>query len=144
MTLSVKKFDELTAVEIYEILRARSEIFVTEQKIMCTDPDGVDYEALHCFYMENGRVSAYLRAYAFDGGAVKIGRVLTMVHGQGLGTRLVNESFPKIKEYFECKKIVVSAQKQALGFYEKMGFTVTSDEYLEEGVVHIAMEKNLV
>ncbi len=38
------------------------------------------------------------------------------------------------------KKIVMDAQKYAIGFYEKFGFIVTSDEFLEEGVVHVKME----
>ncbi len=140
MSLIVKKFDELTPTEVYEILRARAEIFVAEQRIVCADPDGVDYDALHCFYCENGRISAYLRAYTISEGTAKIGRVLTMTHGRGDGTRLMRESMPEIRERLGCDKIFVSAQKQAYGFYEKMGFLPTTEEYLEEGIVHIGME----
>ena len=38
------------------------------------------------------------------------------------------------------KKITMDAQKHAVGFYEKFGFKVTSDEFLEEQVVHVVME----
>ena len=38
-----KFFDELTARELYEIVRARQEIFLMEQNIVCRDFDGVDY-----------------------------------------------------------------------------------------------------
>ena len=40
-----------------------------------------------------------------------------------------------------CRKVSMSAQKQAVRFYEKLGFEVTSGEFLEEGVVHNVMEK---
>ncbi|MBQ9531875.1 MAG: GNAT family N-acetyltransferase [Eubacterium sp.] len=132
----IKKFDELSPKEIYEILRSRGEIFVKEQKICCTDPDGVDYESVHFFCMNEGRVSAYLRAFQYDENTVKIGRVLTLVHRNGLGSELMKTAIKKIPEIFNCEKIYVAAQKQAIPFYEHCGFTVTSGEYLEEGIPH--------
>lgn len=35
--------------------------------------------------------------------------------------------------------IVLHAQKHAQGFYEKLGFAVTSPEFLEEGILHVEM-----
>lgn len=31
-------------------------------------------------------------------------------------------------------------QKHAIGFYEKFGFRIVSDEFLEEGIIHVTME----
>lgn len=45
-----------------------------------------------------------------------------------------------IKDTMDYKKIYIVAQKQAIGFYEKFGFEVTSDEFLEDGIPHVAME----
>ena len=53
MNLISKKFNELSTTEIYEILKARSEIFILEQNIHYQDMDGVDYNSLHCFFMES-------------------------------------------------------------------------------------------
>ena len=139
----IKKFDELSSNEVYEILRSRAEVFVKEQKICCCDPDGVDYESAHIFCNENGRVSAYMRAFQYDKNTVKIGRVLTLVHKNGLGTQLMNTAISEIPKIFNCEKIYVAAQKQAVGFYEKCGFKITSGEYLEEGVPHFDMILNL-
>ena len=47
-----KYFDELTTKELYEILKARSEIFVVEQNCVYQDLDGVDYRSLHIFCEE--------------------------------------------------------------------------------------------
>ena len=63
MQLIAKKFDELTTKELYEILKARSEIFQMEQNIHYQDMDDIDYQSLHCFFMENNKVIAYLRAF---------------------------------------------------------------------------------
>ena len=35
------------------------------------------------------------------------------------------------------------SQKHAAGFYEKFGFKITSDEFLEEGIVHVMMEMDV-
>ncbi|MCM1308561.1 MAG: GNAT family N-acetyltransferase [Butyrivibrio sp.] len=140
-----KKFNELTAPELYEILKARAEIFVVEQKINYRDMDDVDYRSLHCFFREKERVGAYLRAYYRDGGSdtVQIGRVLTLKHGEGLGRRLMENSINVIKSKMPCSRICMDAQKHAVGFYEKFGFRPASDEFLEEGIIHIAMELEL-
>ena len=142
MNLISKKFNELSTTEIYEILKARSEIFILEQNIHCQDMDDIDYNSLHCFFMENNKVIAYLRAFYQDCNKdiVKIGRVLTLKHGKGVGKDLMEQSLKSIKEKMNCKKICMDAQKHAVGFYEKFGFKVVSNDFLEEGIIHVVME----
>jgi ElaA protein len=147
MAFYAKFFPELTSGEVYEILKSRAEIFVKEQKIIYVDEDNVDYESLHCFLTdeETGRVMAYFRAYrdVEDAGEVKIGRVLTVKHGVGDGKRLMRAGIAAIIERMPCRKIVMDAQKHAVGFYEKLGFLVTSDEFFEEGIVHVKMSMDI-
>ncbi len=138
-TLHTKFFGELTTRELYEILRARSEIFLLEQGIICQDLDRIDYDCLHCFLEKDGDIVAYLRAYRQESGEVKIGRVLSITHGIGLGTELMRQAIPKIKAAFGCTSIIIHAQKHAHEFYESVGFIATSSDFLEEGVVHVAM-----
>lgn len=145
MKLIAKNFNELTTTELYEILKARSEIFMMEQNIHYLDMDDIDYNSLHCFFMEENKVIAYLRAFYQEGNkdTVIIGRVLTLHHGNGIGRELMKQSLEAIKEKMKCRKIGMNAQKHAVGFYEKFGFKVTSDDFLEEGVVHVTMEIEL-
>lgn len=144
MQLIYKKFAELNTKELYEILKARAEIFILEQKINYQDMDNIDYDSLHCFFMEDNKVIAYLRAfYENNKDTVKIGRVLTLEHGKGIGQELMIQSIEVIKEKMKCQKIVMHAQKHAIGFYEKFGFKTVSDEFLEEGIVHVTMELEL-
>lgn len=140
MTFIAKKFAELTTTELYEILKSRMEIFMLEQEIHCLDMDNVDYESLHCFLWDGQRVTAYLRAYEVGEGTVKMGRVLSLRHGEGLGKLLMAKSIPAAKESFSCSKIWVDAQSHAAGFYEKLGFSVATEEFLEEGIPHLGME----
>ncbi len=145
MNLIVKKFGELTTKELYEILKARAEIFIMEQDINYQDMDDIDYKSVHFFFQEEDKIVAYLRAFypADKKENVQIGRVLTIEHGKGFGKKLLEESLIKIKEIFPCNKIVMDAQKHAISFYEQFGFIVTSDDFSEEGVIHVKMELDM-
>lgn len=136
-------FDELTTRQLYEIARARTEIFLLEQRIVCQDLDGVDYDALHCFLEEDGKVLAYLRAYRDEDGDVRIGRVLSVTHGIGHGSLLMKQAIPAIQRAFACERILIHAQKHAQGFYGEFGFRVTSPDFLEEGIPHVGMTLEL-
>ena len=139
MTFKAKLFGELTAAEIYEILKARSRVFQLEQNIHYLDEDDTDYDSLHCFFEENGQVTAYLRAFS-DNGKIRFGRVLTITRGLGHGRLLMARSVEAARERFGEYAIIMDAQKHAEGFYKKLGFVTTSGEFLEEGIVHVAME----
>lgn len=121
MKFIAKYFNELTSKELYEILKSRSEIFVIEQHITYQDMDNIDYNSLHCFIMENDRVIAYLRAFYQDNEEiVKVGRVLTIEHGNGIGRKLMEESLKAIKDKMNCKRIVMNAQKHAKVFMKNL------------------------
>lgn len=145
MKLKAKYFAELTAAEMYEILKSRAETFMLGQNIRCLDMDDVDYSARHYFIEEQGRVAGYLRAYYKDESrqTVKMGRVLTLDRGKGNGRRLMEFAFEDIKVNLPCERLYVEAQVQAQGFYSKMGFQVTSDVFMEEGIPHVMMEREL-
>ena len=40
-------------------------------------------------------------------------------------------------------KIEMNARKYAVGFYEKMGYKIVSNEFLEVGIAHYTMERKL-
>ena len=135
-----KKFSDLSPAELYEILKSRTEVFLLEQNIICQDMDDVDYDCLHCFLYDGKRAVACLRAFLSGEGEVTIGRVVSIEHKKGLGRELMQKSIEEVKKNFDCKKIVVHAQKQAEGYYEKMGFNTVSDEFMEENIPHVMME----
>ena len=135
-----KTFDELTTQEIYEILKSRAAVFVVEQNIVYQDMDDIDYESLHVFCEEDGKVTAYLRAFKVGEDVMRIGRVLTLQHGQGLGKMLLKYGLEEIRKRYSPRIIKMDSQCHAIGFYEKFGFRVCSDEFLEEGVMHVKME----
>lgn len=140
MQLIAKEFDKLTTTELYEILKARSAVFVVEQQCIYQDLDDLDYRSLHLFYRDQTAVAAYLRAFYKEKDVVQIGRVLTVKHGAGLGGRILHEGLKQVREKLPCRKIYIEAQSYAIGFYEREGFRVTSEEFLEDGIPHVQME----
>lgn len=139
MQVKSKFFSELTTTELYEILKAREEIFVVEQNCVYQDLDNKDYDSLHVFYEEDGIVTAYMRAFFKDDTTVQMGRVLSLRHGAGLGGRLLREGLIQIKDKMNPKQIYIEAQCYATGYYEREGFSVCSDEFLEDGIPHVQM-----
>ena len=139
MEIISKFFDELTIIELYEILKIRSKIFVVEQKCVYQDLDDIDYRSLHLFYKSDKNIIAYLRIYKKEEGIIQIGRVLTAEHGKGFGGKILKEAVSIIKEQMKPNKIYLEAQCYAIGFYEREGFKVCSEEFIEDGIPHVKM-----
>ena len=142
-SLKVKYFDELSTRELYEILRARAEVFAVEQNCVYQDLDGKDYKSLHVFFDRGESVTAYLRAFFKDGETVQMGRVLTTKRGIGLGAKLLKYAIEEIERRFNPKQIYIESQTHAVGFYEREGFKVCSDEFMDAGIPHVEMKLNL-
>lgn len=141
MEIVVKKFEELSVEELYEILRLRAEVFVVEQNCAYQDLDKIDKEAYHVYLQEEGKIVAYLRVIDKDKrlDEVSIGRVISLKRRQGLGTALMKAGIEVAKEKFGAKVIKIGAQLYAKPFYEGCGFRQISGEYLEDGIPHIYM-----
>lgn len=148
MEFIIKHFDELSTRELYEILKTRFEIFVTEQECLYQDLDDKDQDAIHVFCWNNvGRVAGCLRVFWKDfdkaAGVAQIGRVVTLEHGKGIGGKLLHEGVVVAKEQLKAKKIYLEAQEYAIGYYAKEGFEVISDVFMEDGIPHVKMEKTV-
>lgn len=141
MEFFVKRFDELTPDELYEIIKTRFDIFVIEQNIMCRDLDDVDKIALHVYCRDAaGRVTGYLRVFWNDETAkiAQIGRVVTLTHGIGIGGPLLTKGIDVARQ-MGAASILLHSQEYAIGYYAKQGFEVTSDTFLEDTIPHVEM-----
>ncbi|MCK8523680.1 GNAT family N-acetyltransferase [Aquimarina sp. D1M17] len=140
---SVKRFDELSTVELYKILRLRAEVFVVEQDCVYQDIDNKDQRALHVIGYKNDEVVAYTRI--FDVGDyfenASIGRVVVAEKERqfGYGHDLIKESISAVADHFKTETIKISAQTYLKKFYTSHGFNQVGEEYLEDGIPHIAM-----
>ena len=140
--ITAKRFNELSLEELYGILRVRSEVFVTGQKCLYVDPDGKDLDSVQVFALEGDRIIGCLRIYGKEPGVLQIGRVAVIEsqRGRGIGKQMMWQAIDYITENLLEEKIYLEAQTYAIGFYEKLGFKVISDEFLDEGIPHKGME----
>jgi len=133
--------DELSAAQLYAIMRVRAEVFVVEQDCSYLDPDGRDLEpsTLHLWLADDDApddVAAYLRVLAEPAGGHRIGRVLTpMAHrGRGLAGRLLDAALEGTE-----RPVVLDAQSHLVELYERHGFMVDGPEFLDDEIPHTPM-----
>lgn len=139
-----KKMDELTTLELYLILKLRSEVFVVEQNCVYLDADGKDAAAYHlCGWLNNELLVAYARLLPPGISYVEasIGRVVTSAAHRkyGYGKTLMQKAIELISDLFKISSIKIGAQQYLIKFYNSVGFTVTSEPYLEDGIPHVEM-----
>lgn len=145
-TIISKNFNALTNRELYEILKARCAVFVVEQNCPYQDLDGKDTDSEHLFIQRpDGSVAACLRLFRKDDetDTVQLGRIVTTERGCGLGGKILHAGVLKAKELFHAHEIYIEAQEYAIGFYQKEGFRVVSDSFMEDGIPHVQMRLTL-
>lgn len=122
--------------------KIREEVFVQEQGFK-NEFDSIDDSAYHVvIYIKNKPVATgriYKEEESFHLGRLAVCKAYRKNH---LGTKIMTILEEKIKE-LQGTKIVLSAQKQAVGFYQKQGYHEIGKEYLDEHCKHIDMEKRI-
>lgn len=142
----MKTFEQLTITELHEIFKLRVDVFVVEQACAYPEVDGKDIlpDTRHIMFLDDGVLAAYTRVLAPDvsyPGHSSIGRIANAEshRGMGLGHKIVAASIVACLEYWPDKDIEIGAQAHLQNFYQKHGFVTVSDEYLDDGIMHVDM-----
>ena len=123
----------------------RRTVFIEEQNVPEADEvDGRDAGAVHLLATVDGRPVGTARLLV-SGDSGKIGRVcvLAEMRGKGIGALLIEAAVREFAANPAIGKVKLSAQINALPFYERLGFTAEGDEYLDAGIVHRDMFRML-
>ena len=143
MIWKIKSFEEITTSELYEIIKARVDVFVVEQDCPYHDLDGYDQQAIHIWAEEDKSVLAYCRIFnkGIKYPETSIGRVLTTekARGKSLGKQLIQYAVETIENRFHTSEVRISAQDYLLRFYSGFGFEDTGKKYLEDNIPHTEM-----
>lgn len=142
----IKSFDELTTKELYQLLQLRQEVFVVEQTCPYLDADGLDDQAFHLYALDaNGSMVAYARLFAANEATPysRIGRVISAgtVRRQGLGRELMRRAIDWCHTHYPDMPIRLGAQVYLRAFYRSFEFREIGDDYLEDGIPHVDMER---
>jgi len=143
---SLKKFHELSPLELYEILKLRSKVFVVEQNCVFLDMDDRDQMAHHLQGRINGQLAAVVRilppGLAYE--EPSIGRVVSspLFRRKGVGIKLMKKAIEETISLYGEVAIKIGAQLYLKKFYESFGFVQCSETYLEDDIPHIKMIRN--
>jgi len=134
------RFAELTAAELYGLLRLRVDVFVVEQACPYPELDGRDTEpgTVHVWHELDGEVVSCIRV--LDQGPTRsIGRVATAGHarGRGLSAQLVAHGI----SLCAGRTIDIGAQAYLEGWYARFGFVRSGPDYVEDGIPHLPMRR---
>ena len=143
--LHINPFTDLTAAELYEILKARYSVFTLEQHIIYLDEDNIDYIATHVCLRRQAQVIAYARLFHDPDDpqtTLRIGRMLTADRGKGFGRFLMQQLIDEAKRQ-GATTLILHAQLPAVPFYEHFGFQTSGEPFLEADIQHILMQRDL-
>ncbi len=138
-----KSFETLTNIELYALLRLRSEVFVVEQNCVFLDMDNKDQTCHHLLGYDGENLVAAARLLGPNTAyqQMSIGRVVSSpaYRGTGAGKALMQQAIAECYQLFGNGDIKIGAQLYLKAFYESFGFVQTSDVYDEDGIDHIEM-----
>ncbi len=132
-----------TKEELELAFAIRKKVFVMEQGVpLHLELDEYDAISTHFIVLDQDKTIAAARLREIDSKVGKVERVCVLkeYRGKKLGVLIMQ----KVEEYAikqGWKKLKLNAQSYAVPFYEKLGFKVTSPEFLDANIPHRAMEK---
>lgn len=145
-----KLFHQLTVDQLFEVLQLRVNVFVVEQR--CSYPELDEYdrhvETQHLFGQDDsGQLIAYSRILppGLRFSELSIGRLVVKkdARGQGVGHQLLQKTLDEIQAQRPGHAVRISAQDYLEMFYQQHGFNRVSEMYLEDGIPHIDMVRDV-
>jgi predicted GNAT family N-acyltransferase len=139
--IQVARIAEVSPETLFLILLRRVDVFVVEQQCAYRDLDGRDLEPdgwLVWAARSDGAVLATLRIVP---SAARIGRVTTArsARSTGLAARLMRRALELTDAAGD--DIVLDAQSPLRAWYERSGFVVSGEPFIEDGIPHVPMTR---
>lgn len=144
----IQPFSSLSARQLHDILKVRSDVFVVEQDCVYSDIDGLDVlpNVFQVFGYDGDKLVGTCRLLA--PGVVyeqpcAIGRVVIdeAYRGQGKALEMMKFSLNQTNDLWPQAECKISAQEHLQRFYQSLGFVTCSDMYLEDGIPHVSMTR---
>ncbi len=139
---TIKRYNDLSKDQFFDILKLRIEIFVVEQCCYYQELDNEDKKAFHVSIYNDGIIVAVGRIIPnLHNKEVKIGRIaVKMEHRKkGLAYKMMKDIMNFISKKYNNFSVLLSAQTYLIEFYQSFGFKEIGNTYLEDGIEHINM-----
>ncbi|HEU0156946.1 MAG TPA: GNAT family N-acetyltransferase, partial [Stellaceae bacterium] len=136
-----RAFAQMSAENLYELLRFRQAIFVVEQRCAYPDLDSRDREAAHLLLRRAGELCGCLRVIPVPA-EIRIGRVAVAapLRRRGLARRMMEEALAFCRASDPGAPVVLSAQLHLVDFYRGFGFAPVGAPYDDYGIMHLDMK----
>jgi ElaA protein len=138
------QLEDMGPMLLYDMLALRQGIFVVEQSCVYQDLDGQDKSAQHLLVRQNEKIVACLRLLIPDPQheSLRIGRVAVSADSRSLGIArsMMRKAIEKAHQDFSSRAVCLNAQTYLQEFYESLGFRVSGEPFLEDGIPHILMK----
>lgn len=145
--MNVKSMDVQTISseqQLNDAFKIRKKVFVEEQNVPPEEEiDDLESEATHFVLYINEEPAGAGRFRTVDGyGKVERICVLSEYRGTGAGKAIMEkiESYAKNEGF---KRLKLNAQTHAIPFYSKLGYEIVSEEFLDAGIPHKTMIKEI-
>ena len=130
--------------QVYQdALAIRKKVFIEEQGVPeDLEFDRLDYQTTHYVGYVDGEPVTTARIHESPAHEYHLQRVATLKEhrGKGYGRELII-FIERSLRHIPDAKVWLSAQDTALPFYEKMGYSVLGEGYIEADMPHHSMEK---
>ncbi|ALM29748.1 GNAT family N-acetyltransferase [Bacillus altitudinis] len=136
-----------TENDLQVALNIRKSVFIDEQQVPESEEfdqfDTLQEKCQHVLVCHGNEPVGTGRVRIVDGtGKLERICILKPYRKYGLGKVIIRE-LEKIMQEKGITKIKLHGQTQAEGFYKKLGFQTASDEFMEDGILHVLMIKEL-
>ena len=141
----IKWTTDTTSAIYKDALKIRYSVFVNEQGVSKEEEiDSLEEKTEHVVLYVDGKPVATARIYNLGKKIFKVQRVAVLkdTRGMGYGAVIMTEAEKRIHE-LGGHKVTLGAQNSAIPFYEKLAYSIEGKEFMDAGIPHHTMLKNL-
>lgn len=126
-------------------LSVRRIVFVDEQQVpLDLEIDEYENDSTHFVAYDDKRLPVGAGRLRAKGDLAKVERICVLKNrrGENIGEAIMVK-LEEVAAEKGFKELMLNAQTHAKGFYEKLGYQVSSDLFYEAGIPHVEMKKEL-
>ncbi|KYD10214.1 GNAT family N-acetyltransferase [Heyndrickxia sporothermodurans] len=133
-----------TEEQLNDAFTIRKKVFVEEQHVDVEEEiDQYEENSEHFVLYDENNAAGAGRFRILDGkGKVERICILPAYRGKGAG-KIVMDAIEQYAAQQDVHVLKLNAQTHAIPFYEKLGYKVISEEFMDAGIPHKTMEKRI-